>query len=138
MIWLLDTNVLSVFSRRRDPKLVEQVQSKAEDCLVSCVSWFELEYGAIKRPDIPSLRVRLSLLKETFPEPLPFDEDAAFHAAGVRTVLEIARPNASPIGPYDVLLAGHALSVGAILVTGNVREFSRVPGLRVENWQSGR
>lgn len=45
------------------------------------------------------------------------------------------RPNAQPIGPYDILLAGHALSMGAVLVTHNTRGFTRVPGLAVEDWQ---
>jgi tRNA(fMet)-specific endonuclease VapC len=54
----------------------------------------------------------------------------------VRVILETLRPNAQPIGPYDVLLAGHALALGATLVTHNTREFARVPGLTVEDWQS--
>jgi tRNA(fMet)-specific endonuclease VapC len=64
-----------------------------------------------------------------------FDEYAAQLAAEVRASLETMRPNAQPIGPYDVLLAGHALAMGAVLVTHNTREFSRVPGLSVEDWQ---
>ena len=64
-----------------------------------------------------------------------FDGHAAQRAAEVRASLEIMRPNAQPIGPYDVLLAGHALSLGAVLVTHNTREFARVPGLSVEDWQ---
>ena len=59
------------------------------------------------------------------------DGAAAQCAARVRTELE---RSGNPCGPYDTLLAGHALSLGASIVTGNVREFSRVVGLRVENW----
>ena len=54
----------------------------------------------------------------------------------VRASLEAMRPNAQPIGPYDVLLAGHALALGAVFVTHNTREFSRVSGLSTEDWQS--
>jgi len=46
------------------------------------------------------------------------------------------RPNAQPIGHYDVLLAGHAIALGATLVSHNTREFMRVPGLAIEDWQS--
>ncbi len=54
----------------------------------------------------------------------------------MRAHLETIRPNAQPIGPCEVLLAGHALALGAVLVTHNVREFSRVPRLVVEDWQT--
>ena len=136
MLWLLDTNVVSRFARRVDLGLVAHVEREAADCLVSTVTWYELEYGAAKRPDVPALRKRLELLREIFPESIPFGEDAAFHAGVVRAQLERLRPNAQPIGPYDVLLAGQALSLGATLVTANTAEFSRVPGLVVENWES--
>ena len=62
---------------------------------------------------------------------LPFDADDALAAGEVRTALEL---RGTPIGPYDVLIAGHALRHGATLVTANTREFSRVPGLMVEDW----
>ena len=54
----------------------------------------------------------------------------------MRAYLETLRPNAQPIGPHDVLLAVQALALGAVLVTNNVREFTRVPRLIVEDWQS--
>ena len=63
---------------------------------------------------------------------LRFGVAAAEHAARVRAYLE---SQGTPIGPYDTLLAGHALSLSLIVVTANVKEFSRVPGLAVENWQ---
>ncbi len=135
MPWLLDTNAVSRFARRINPALVSRIEHATTDCLVSAVTWFELEYGTAKRPDLPALRQRLELLREIFPETVPFGEDAAFHAGVVRAQLERLRPNAQPIGPYDVLLAGQALSLGATLVTANVAEFSRVPGLVVENWE---
>lgn len=66
----------------------------------------------------------------------PLGEEEAAEAASVRAYLETLRPNAQPIGPHDVLLAGHALALGAVLVTNNVRELTRVPRLVVEDWQS--
>ena len=62
----------------------------------------------------------------------PFDIADAEEAARVRAFLE---DQGTPIGPYDTLLAGHAISLGVTIVTANVKEFSRMPGLRVENWQ---
>ena len=64
-------------------------------------------------------------------EVLPFDAEAAAHAADIRAVLE---KKGQTIGGYDVLIAGHARSRGLIVVTGNLREFRRVEGLRCENW----
>jgi len=77
----------------------------------------------------------LKFLRAAIPAIEDFDEQAAIRAAEVRASLEMMRPNAQPIGPYDVLLAGHALSMGAVFVTHNAREFVRVPGLLVEDWQ---
>jgi tRNA(fMet)-specific endonuclease VapC len=77
----------------------------------------------------------LKLIRNAIPAIEDFDEQAALRAAEVRASLETKRPNAQPIGPYDVLLAGHALAMGAVLVTHNTREFTRVPGLSVEDWQ---
>jgi tRNA(fMet)-specific endonuclease VapC len=64
-------------------------------------------------------------------EVLPFDDNAAAHAAEIRGSLE---RRGQPIGSYDTLIAGHARSRGIIVVTGNISEFSRVEGLRVEDW----
>ena len=62
---------------------------------------------------------------------LPLDDSAAVHAGQVRA--ELAKQG-MPIGPYDQLIAGHARSIGLVLVTNNEKEFSRVSGLRLENW----
>ena len=62
---------------------------------------------------------------------LPLDDSAAAHAGQVRA--ELAKQG-MPIGPYDQLIAGHARSIGLVLVTNNEKEFSRVSGLRLENW----
>jgi tRNA(fMet)-specific endonuclease VapC len=64
-------------------------------------------------------------------EVLAYDFDAAVHSGQLRA--ELAR-GGTPIGPYDQMIAGHARSLGLVLVTNNVREFERVPGLRIEDW----
>ena len=63
---------------------------------------------------------------------VPFDSVAATNAARIRAFLE---SQGQAIGPYDVLLAGHALALSLVMVTANTKEFSRVPGLTLENWQ---
>jgi tRNA(fMet)-specific endonuclease VapC len=66
-------------------------------------------------------------------EVLAFDENAAAHSAEVRAVLQ---KKGQTIGAYDSLIAGHARSFGLVVVTHNIREFTRVDGLRCEDWQS--
>jgi tRNA(fMet)-specific endonuclease VapC len=66
-------------------------------------------------------------------EELPFEAEDAARAGEVRALLE---RQDTPIGPYDTLIAGQALARGLVLVTHNVAEFARVPGLRVDDWQA--
>lgn len=135
-IYLPDTNAVSRFARGIDAGLHARFVEGAAGLRLSALVWYELRYGAERRPDLPRLERRLELLREILREVEPFEEEAAWHAARVRCYLEQLKPNAQPIGHYDLLIAGHALSLGATLVTANVNEFSRVPGLSVENWQS--
>ena len=136
MLYLLDTNVLSRLARGVDPSIVQKVRENLLNCRVSAVSWFELQYGAAKSPHPEKALPRLAMLRMIFPVSEPFEDHAARRAADVRVALESLRPNAQPIGPFDVLLAGHALALGAVMVTHNVGEFSRVPGLAIEDWQT--
>jgi tRNA(fMet)-specific endonuclease VapC len=137
VIYLPDTNVWSRFlrNRREDAALCDRVEINLRECRLAAIALMELEYGAAKRPDIPAFRERIIQLQAIFPEVIPFDARAAYHAGFVRAHLATLKPNAQPIGPYDALLAGQALAVGAIFVTHNLAEFSRVPGLVCENWQ---
>ena len=96
----------------------------------------ELEYGAAKRPDLPVLRMRVARLREIIAAEVDYTfADAAVYG-GVRAHLARLKPNAQPIGPYDLMLAAQALRLGAVLVTHNIAEFGRVPGLTVDDWQS--
>lgn len=101
-----------------------------ETCVVSVISVYELFVGIAKsqRPDHERAKVERLLATVRVAN---FDEAAAQRAARVRAELE---RSGNVCGPNDLLLAGHALALEASFVTGNVREFSRVPGLRVENW----
>ena len=73
--------------------------------------------------DIEALAARLEIL--------PFDNKAAYHFGRIRAALYRA---GKPLGPYDMMIAGQARSIGLILVTNNVKEFERVPGLLLEDW----
>ena len=135
-LYLLDTNALSRCIGNRHAGLAEKVYQHRTECVLSCISWFELEYGRQRSPDPIRTGVRLSLLRTFFVDALPFGEREAERAAWVRGHLAVIKPSPLHIGPYDVLLASHALSLGAILITNNTREFSRVPGLEIEDWQA--
>jgi len=98
---------------------------------ISCITLAELEYGAAKSSDPDRHK---SVLVDFCIDMviLPFDDAASARYGQVRRDLEL---KGTPIGPLDTLIASHALSQELTLVTGNEREFSRVEGLRVENWQ---
>ncbi|MDR3227999.1 MAG: PIN domain-containing protein [Puniceicoccales bacterium] len=137
MKYLPDTNVWSRYTRNRaeDLPLRRRVGAHLSQCLFSTIVLAELEYGAEKRPEVPAFRRRIQDLRMLFPVVFSFDAKSAVKAGWIRAFLANLKPNALPIGPHDVLLAGQALSVGAVFVTANTTEFLRVPGLQVENWQ---
>ncbi|UFU02960.1 type II toxin-antitoxin system VapC family toxin [Ruania suaedae] len=129
-LYLLDTNVLVALLRGQAERAHPRLRAAEGRIAVSTISEMQLEYG-VERSQEP-LRNRqavdelLSLV-----EILEFDTIAAMHAGRIRAVLASA---GAPIGPFDSLLAGHARSLGLVLVTNNTREFTRVPGLEVEDW----
>jgi tRNA(fMet)-specific endonuclease VapC len=127
---MLDTNIC-IFTIKNKPQQVRDAFNRHHGQLcISSVSLMELIYGAEKSAN-PE---RNLVVVEGFAarlEVLPYDELAASHTGQLRA--ELAR-NGTPIGPYDQLIAGHARSRGLIAVTNNLREFDRVPGLRIEDW----
>ncbi len=135
MIYLPDTNVFSRFLRGKDEAIKAALEEHLSACRLSTIVLMELEYGAAKAPEIPALRARLAALRAIFPSVENFDSSAAYHAGVVRAYLAKLRPSALPIGPYDSLLAGQALGLGAVFVTHNISEFARVPGLTCADWQ---
>ena len=128
--YMLDTNILIYTIKNRPKKVREAFKVHSEYLSMSAVTLGELIYGAEKSTqsarnlaDVEALAARL--------EVAPFDSEAAIHFGQVRAELAAS---GKIIGPYDLMIAGHARSRGLILVTNNMREFKRVPGLRVENW----
>jgi tRNA(fMet)-specific endonuclease VapC len=97
---------------------------------MSDVTLYELYYGA-ERYDDPAARIAILENFAARLEVLPFDTRAALHAGNIRATLE---RQGQVIGAYDLMIAAIARSQGLVLVTGNVREFERVEGLRVERW----
>lgn len=129
---ILDTNTISYYFRG-DPAVTGRLQALTpSEVTVPAIVEYELRYGLQRLPG-EAARPRLEALN-TFLQPLtilPFDSRAAQYAAVIRAELEAA---GTPIDLHDLLIAATALRHGATLVTRNVREFARVPGLLWENW----
>ena len=130
LTYMLDTNICIYVMKNYPMGLLEKFNNLAEQICISSITLGELHYGAeksIRRSDnliaIEHFAARL--------EVLGFAAKAAAHYGQVRAELERA---GAPCGPHDMQIGGHARSEGLIVVTNNMREFSRMPGLRVENW----
>jgi tRNA(fMet)-specific endonuclease VapC len=128
--YMLDTNIV-IYTMKSRPHRVKKhfVQNEGRMC-ISAVTLGELAFGAehsqhVERnlADIEAFAARL--------EVLPFDSSAATHFGRIRAALYAT---GRPIGPYDMMIAGHARASGLILVTNNLREFQRLPGLLLEDW----
>ncbi len=128
--YLLDTNIVSDLVRHPSGSVMQRIAAiGVEQIGISIIVACEMRFGAIKSGSHRLVqRVKLVLDQiETFPMESPVEE----HYAEIRDTLERV---GTPIVPNDLLIAAHARSLGLTLVTDNVREFSRVPGLLVENW----
>ena len=128
---LLDTDIVIEMLRGPGPRLIAHLTAHEGALGVSTVSLAELTFGAHRSRDPRHSLGALDDVKALF-EILDFDDEAARHAGELRSSLV---GKGVTIGPYDVLIAGHARSHGLTVATGNVREFRRVPGLLVENWR---
>jgi tRNA(fMet)-specific endonuclease VapC len=128
--YMLDTNIVIYIIKNKPEKVRDTFKTHYGQICISTVTLMELIYSAEKSAnpernlrDIEGLSARLDVL--------PYDDDAATHTGQLRA--ELAKAG-KPIGPYDQMIAGHARSQGLILITNNIKEFKRAPGLRVENW----
>jgi len=128
--FLLDTNMVSDLARHPGGPVARRVLEVGVDHIaVSIVVACEIRFGLAKAIS-KRLADRLDALLDQV-EQLPLEHPIDEHYAAIRAGLERA---GTPIGPNDLLIAAHARSLGIVLVTDNVREFSRVPDLAVENW----
>ena len=130
-MYLLDTNICIYFIKNVYPNLTQKLFSmNPSDLMISSVTVFELEYGAAKSEWGERTRQKLMMFLAPFTI-LPFTADDAVYAGAIRAQLE---KQGMKIGPYDVQLAGQAISRNLTFVTHNTGEFSRVPNLRLEDW----
>ncbi|TPK71470.1 type II toxin-antitoxin system VapC family toxin [Mesorhizobium sp. B2-4-15] len=128
MIYLLDTNAI-IAVVKRDADLLKRLKRHGpQDYALSTIVAHELYYGAYKSWQQAGNLERIEALR--FPV-LEFDHEDARHAGEIRAMLAAF---GTPIGPYDVLIAGQARARGLTLITRNIREFERIKDLSLETW----
>jgi tRNA(fMet)-specific endonuclease VapC len=128
--YLLDTNIASYIIKGNIPAVRRRVvQVPMAQLAISAVTEGELRYGAARRPDAARLRTIVDefLIRMTI---LPWDSEAAQHYGQVRAALQ---REGLPMGNLDMMIAAHALALGAVLVT-NDQAFTRIRQLNVEDW----
>lgn len=130
-MYMLDTNILIRAIRRpEDPVCARILREIGSRLCVSSITYAELVYGAKHSSDYErNIRAVQVILSGIYI--LPFDTSAAFEAGDIMAYLAKA---GCPIGDRDALIAAHARSLSAVLVTHNTGEFSRIPGLVLEDW----
>lgn len=128
--YMLDTNICIFTIKNKPSQVREAFKQHHEQLCISTVTLMELIYGAEKSTN-PNHNLHVVEGFAARLEVLQYDADAAAHTGQIRA--ELARAG-KPIGPYDQMIAGHARSRGLLVVTNNIREFERVPGLRTEDW----
>ncbi len=131
MKYLLDTNTCIYIIKRRPQNVIERFNSlQVGDVAISSITLAELSYGVEKSQYSQKNRAAL----EEFILPLElvfFDKEATNYYGKIRAFLE---KQGTVIGPLDIMIAAHALSLETVLVTNNTKEFARVPHLKLENW----
>lgn len=131
MAWLLDTNAVIALVTRRSDALLRRVEAMEPGTLsISSIVAHELYFGAYRSRKID---FNLETLRLLFADLviLDLDQEDARTAGEIRAMLA---QQGTPIGPYDVLIAGQARARGLILVTSNLSEFQRVDRLKIEDW----
>jgi len=128
--YLLDTNIVIYTMKRRPQQVKRRFQQHDGQMCISAVTLGELVFGAEHSQQVEQNLADIEALVARL-EVLPFDSKGAHHFGQIRAALYAM---GQPIGPYDMMIAGHARAYGLILVTNNVNEFARVPGLLIENW----
>lgn len=131
MRYMLDTNICSYVLRSRPPSLKARFDEAGPGALaVSTVVLAELLFGAARHPAAIAICKQIGDLASRL-DIVPWDEAAAEHYGAIRAALE---KRGTPLGAMDMLIAAHARSRGATLVSNDVRHFARVEGLLLANW----
>jgi tRNA(fMet)-specific endonuclease VapC len=132
--YMLDTNTCSFIIRERPPLVLARLQDVVQEghhVCISAISYAELLFGAHSRRASPRMPGIVAEFVARLDNIAPWHQNAAQQAALLKRALD---DSGMPIGPNDLLIAGHALANHCVLVSDNVREFSRVEGVALENW----
>lgn len=131
MRYMLDTNICIYIIREKPIKVLKKLRTfDLSDIIISAITHSELEYGVAKSSHREENRE--ALIKFLTPlEIVPYDDKAAADYGQIRTHLE---RRGAVVGAMDMLIGAHARSIPVTLVTNNLKEFKRIPGLRAENW----
>lgn len=131
MKYMLDTNICIYAIKHRPSAVIQNfMKHDPDEMCISSITYGELMHGVEKSQATERNRVAMTLFLSPITI-LEFDSRAAEEYGKVRTCLE---RKGTPIGPMDMLIAGHARAKGLVLVTNNTREFFRVEDLKVEDW----
>ena len=132
--YMLDTNICSYIMREQPVSVLTTLQRHVENrdrIVVSAIRYAELRFGAIGKKE----SLKHTVIVDAFVERV--DAILAWDKGAVDATVELKRALAhqgTPIGNNDAMIAGHAISAGCVLVSNNIREFERVPGLLLEDW----
>ena len=131
MRYMLDTNICIYVIKHKPREVIERLKEhNPNEICISSVTYAELIHGVEKSKAVDKNRTALTLLLADI-EILQFDTGAAEGYGEIRAELE---RKGTPIGPLDMMIAGHAKSLGYTVVTNNIKDFDRIDGLRFENW----
>lgn len=131
MKYMLDTNIcIYIIKAKPENVLAKFHEFKPGDICISSITMAELEYGVEKSQHKAQNRLALAGFLSAI-EIVPFSQKAAAEYGKIRAHLE---KEGNIIGAYDLMIGAHALSEHLVLVTNNLREFQRIPGLPLENW----
>ena len=132
--FMLDTNTCSFLIRKKPEYLLEKLQQTTQaghPIVVSSITYAELTFGAVNKKASPKMAGIVSEFVERLDSVIAWDKLAVECSTQIKKELE---SRGTPIGHNDTLIAGHAVALNAVLVTDNIREFSRVNGLKYQNW----
>lgn len=133
-MYMLDTDICSYIMKQHPVNTLETLQQKTQDGHIICISvitYSELLFGAQRSARPAKHKTLIKEFCDRLEQIIAWDKAAANEYARLYNYL---LKKGNPIGINDTMIAGHALSIGAILVTNNVRHFKKVPKLKVENW----
>ncbi len=131
---MLDTKICSYIMRERPDSLLKTLQAHVEHkdkIVISAITYVELRFGAIGKKASPKHNIIIDEFMGRLYDVLAWDQGAVETTVNIKKTLSDL---GTPIGNNDTMIAGHALSIGCVLVTNNIKEFERVPDLILENW----